>query len=285
MPPKKTKPNEKCHCGSGKKYKKCCMVANQLGGGGSGTASTAAPSPPTAILGELMAALSLTTTAVPAATATTTTATATIVSENSPCFHGSTSDHFPDGCAYSDVVKELLSTSQEVIDFVTDHGEYFTDLNFSQYLFALCTSWYLKTKRMPPEIKSLLTQAVRIKYLYEPTCSERSGCGPGPDHDKLNRYLRAIMTSNNDRGVVNCLSRETKSYCNCMKDKKKEVKGMDKTEFCVGCKFYFPRDGMLKCNACNYAMFCTKGCYAKYLPVHKEKGCINLKAELAKNKT
>ena len=31
MPPKKkTKPNDKCHCGSGKKHKKCCMVAGKI---------------------------------------------------------------------------------------------------------------------------------------------------------------------------------------------------------------------------------------------------------------
>ena len=29
-PTKKIKPNAKCHCGSGKKYKKCCRASDQL---------------------------------------------------------------------------------------------------------------------------------------------------------------------------------------------------------------------------------------------------------------
>ena len=241
------------------------MVANQLivgggsgGGGGSGTASTAASSSPTAILDYLMDALSMTTSAVPTA------------SENSPCFHGSTSDHFPDGRTYRYVIEYYLSVPPggERTKFVKGHPEDFHDLYFAQYIFALCTSWYLKTKQTPFEMKDLLTQAIYIKYSFEPLYSKYIGGGPGPDQDKLNRYLRAIMCD--ERGIVNCLSRETKAYCDCMKDKKREVKGMERTEFCVGCKIYFPRDGMMKCNGCNYAMFCTEGCHGKNWPKHQE---------------
>ena len=73
---------------------------------------------------------------------------------------------------------------------------------------------------------------------------------------RLNRYIRNIECD--ERGIINCLSRETKAYCDCMNDKKREVKGMDKTEFCVGCKIYFPRDGMMKCKAAKLQCFVPK---------------------------
>ena len=249
-----------------------CMQAKKVGGGGSGTTgitSRAASSSPTALWDELMDALSLATTAAVAAVPAA--ATATIASENSPCCHGSTSDHFLDGRTYRNVIEYYVSVSKEERDeFSKRHPKYFADLNFSRYIFALCTSWYLKTKQMPPEMRLLLGKAIFIKYLIEPLRSKRR---PGPDYDKLNRYVRAIMC--NDRGIVNCLWRETKAHCVCMNDKKREVKRMEKTEFCVGCKIYFPRDGMMKCNSCNHAMFCTEGCYAKYGPAHS-KECKDL---------
>lgn len=126
-------------------------------------------------------------------------------------------------------------------------------------------------------MKDLLTHAINIKYAFEPLYSKYKGRGPGPDHDKLNRYIRNIECD--ERGIINCLSRETKAYCDCMNDKKREVKGMDKTEFCVGCRIYFPRDGMMKCNGCKIAMFCTEDCFSKHSPAHREHYC-NAKQEL-----
>ena len=242
MPPKKMKPNEKCYCGSGKKHKKCC---------GNPT-----------LVSDLMDELSLTTTVA--------TATATAVSENRPCFHGSTSDRFPDERTYRTVIHDYLSVSKdERPAFMNCYQGYFTDLNFSRYVFAVCTSWYLKTNRTTEDMRALITMASEIKYLYEPISSRHSGCSEGPDTEKMYRYHRAIM-NNDDRGVMNSLSRETKPYCDCMKNKKKEAKGMDKTEYCDGCKRYFPRgDGMLKCDGCNTTVYCTKKCYKKYWPRHK----------------
>ena len=135
MPPKKTKPNEKCHCGSGKKHKKCCMIAGKLASSVVFTST---------VLNEVMEALTLATTAY-------NTATAAAYSDSiGPCCHGSTSDHhFPDGRAYSDVVKRMLALFKDKEGYdklIEDHKEDVRgDSNFSQYIFALCTSWYLRT--------------------------------------------------------------------------------------------------------------------------------------------
>ena len=66
---------------------------------------------------------------------------------------------------------------------------------------------------------------------------------PKPDDDQIKRYRRECW-NNDDRGVINSLSRETKAYCNCMKDKKSEANGMEKLERCLACQHSFPRAGM-----------------------------------------
>ena len=107
----------------------------------------------------------------------------------------------------------------------------------------------------------LLKLAMQIKYIHLNDGKFNS--------DQVRRYVRPIF-KNDDRGVINCLYRETKSYCDCMIDKKTEADGMEKIEFCGGCRKNFPRDGMLKCSRCKFAMFCTDGCYDKHWPKHRE---------------
>ena len=114
-------------------------------------AASSAPPPPTAttVLDEVMAALTLNITATNNSAAA---AVAAAASESSgpSCCHGSTSDHhFPDGRAYSDVVKRMLALFKDKEGYdklIEDHKEdVWGDSNFSQYIFALCTSWYLRT--------------------------------------------------------------------------------------------------------------------------------------------
>ena len=218
-------------------------------GGGNGRAFV----PSTAILDEVMEALTLTITTTPAAAAAAATASDRIV----PCCHGSTSTHFPDGRAYSDVITKCLSVCKEkegmIAKFVTDHKEMFRDLNFGQYIFAVCTSWYLKTNTTNGEMHILLLLAMLHKYSDDP--------------DKVKRYSIAMQV---DRGVINCLSRETKSFCECMQDKKTEAKGMAKTELCFGCDIIFPRKDMLKCSGCKIVMFCNEDCQTQNWPKHRE---------------
>ena len=294
MPPKKIKPNEKCHCGSGKKHKRCCMH-QQSGGTTTAAADSAVSSAPdgcayrdlipvakqnvattfiedidgyNTTLIEVMDELSLT------ASSTVTAAAAPASDIGGRCFHGSTFDHFPDGRAYRDIIRDFFAvTTKNFPDctaaaekFTANHHEYFTDSNFFRYIFALCTSWQLKTKRTPVEMKVLIVLTITVKYLYEPLMSGGQG---EPDTDKMKRYIRAIMHED-DRGVINCLAKETKPYCNCMKDQKTEAKGMDKTGICLGCENIFPRKDMLKCSGCKFAMFCDDSCYDKHWPRHSK---------------
>jgi len=222
----------------------------------------------TAVLNEVMEALLLTPTTAAATSAATTT-----VSDIGPCFHGSTSDHFSDGRAYTDIIRDYISVPHNAggrLKFCEDHKEYCIDLNFSQYIFALCTSLYLKTNQQTDDMHHLLYMAIHIKYHLVVIDALRSG-GPAPDRDKLHRYDRGISNKNDDRGVINCLSRETRPFCDCMKDKKTEADGMPKVGTCTGCLHSFPRSGMKKCSGCKCAMFCTtEGCYDKYWPAHRE---------------
>ena len=133
-PKKKTKPNEQCPCGSGKKHKKCCRVAGQLASSVDAVAASSATIT-TTVLDEMMEALALTT--------TTPSAAATFASDIGRCCHGSASDHFSDGRAYRDLIQDYVS-EEKVNGLEEGHLEYFQDLNFVQYIFALCTSWYLK---------------------------------------------------------------------------------------------------------------------------------------------
>ena len=237
------------------------MVAGKLAS--SLVAASSATTTTTIVLDEVMDVLSLIT--------TTTTVVTAAASDCGPCFHGSgsTSHHFSDGRAYRDVIQEFLSVPKEKgwrTKFERDYKEYCIDLNFAQYIFAVCTLWYLKTDHASNDMKELLVFAVDIKYVNEPLKSEGIGA---LDHDKLRRYYRDIY-NNGDRCIINCLSRETRSFCDCMKTKKTEAKGMEKTEYCFGCKHSFPRDGVMKCSGCKLAMFCLKSCYDKNWPKHRE---------------
>ena len=220
-------------------------------------AASSTPPPPTAtaVLDEMMAALTLNITATNTAAAA---VAAAAESSSGPCCHGSTSAHFPDGRAYSDVIKGILAVQKDgkkkILKFNVDNKVYLKDLNFVRYIFALCTSWYLKTKTTNGDMKILLSLATVYKYFHD-------------DADKVKRYGRALSL---DRGVINCLSRETKSFCDCMQAKKMEAKGMAKRELCLGCRITFPRKDMLICGGCKSAMYCNEECQTKDWPKHRE---------------
>ena len=190
------------------------MVAGKRASSMVAVASSAHPPTTNPVLDEMMAALSLSTTTI------TTTVAAAASNSMVPCFHGSgsTSNRFSDGRAYRDVIQEFLAVPKEKgwrVTFEQDHKEYCIDLNFANYIFAVCTSWYLKANYASNDMKELLVLAVVIKHLYHPRFAQRSG-GPAPDYDKLNRYYRAIY-NNDDRGVIHCISRETNSFCDCVR--------------------------------------------------------------------
>ena len=227
-------------------------------------AASSAPPPPTAtaVLDEVMAALTLNITATNN-TAAAAVAAAASESSGPSCCHGSTSSaHFPDGRAYSDIITGILAGQklagqkddrEKNVKFCVDQEENLKDLNFIRYIFALCTSLYLKTKTTNDEMKVLLCLATVYKY--------------SSDLEKKRRYNRALQL---DRGVINFLSRETKSFCDCMQAKKMEARGMAKTEVCNGCGIIFPRKGMLLCGGCKMANYCNEECQTKDWPRHRK---------------
>ena len=64
------------------------------------------------------------------------------------------------------------------------------------------------------DMEILIHMAILMKYLND---------------NRVRRYQMEIKLGG-DRGMINCLSRETKMFCNCMKGKKKEAQGMDKQD-------------------------------------------------------
>jgi len=193
-----------------------------------------------------------------------------------PCCHGSTSAHFPDGRAYNDVIKKIVAASgdgEKEQKLYEDHNEDIKDSNFIQYVFAVGTSWYLKMNTTNNDMKWLLFSATLKKY--DPDEEDKN-------KDKLTRYARAIVINDDDRGVINCLSRETKSFCDCMQAKKMKAKGMAKTERCRGCRIMFPRTGMLVCSGCKVSFFCNEVCQTQNWPKHRE-SCQKLQKRQAED--
>ena len=208
----------------------------------------------------VMDALSLTTTTTAAADLDAAiTALAASGADMRSCSHGSRIDHFQDGIAYRDVVHAYLAEGSTKGKTEIINGR--SDLNFAHYIFALCTLWYLKTNTVTPDMKKLLNMAVMIKYIEAPEQI---------DLEKFDRYNDAIRY-NGERGIINCLSRETKPFCDCMKGKKKEAKGMAKMELCCGCLNYFPRTSMTECSGCTKVMFCSIECQTNAWPAHRER--------------
>ena len=300
------KPNVKCFCGSGKKHKKCGMIYNQLGGlvgctvvttlreRAAITATAAAPNQHNTrarIEGDIrwfprvhrslnLGETSQHTRTIATASKVLAQYRAALASKFSLCSHGSLYDHFHDtGVAYEDVMRDIIMLSQYAEEddtrrctereiFVTDHKEKFVDLNFARYLFAVCTSQYLENKNLTNQTRELLSVALEIKYLYARQFEHQRSGGPAVDHDQAKRYRKQVYVGG-DRGIINCLSRETKAYCTCMDDMKREAESMKKTEICGGCNRSVPRKGMLKCSGCNYLMYCNEECQNKHWPEHK----------------
>merc|ERR1712224_956755 len=84
--------------------------------------------------------------------------------------------------------------------------------------------------------------------------------------DKLIKHSRDVQTK---RGIINCLSRETSHFCDCMKEKKKEAKSMEKVQVCSGCKKYFPKIDLRYCSKCQMTPYCSIECAKLRWPIHK----------------
>ena len=74
---------------------------------------------------------------------------------------------------------------------------YFTDLNFSRYIFALCTSWWcLKSNRTTELWNHSFSRRFASLNIYVPES----------DHDKLKHRFYCAVINSDDRGFISCLS-------------------------------------------------------------------------------
>ena len=85
-------------------------------------------------------------------------------------------------------------------------------------------------------------------------------------YDKWMKYSRDLE---DERGIINCLYRETKNYCDCMKTKKMEANNMDKMDLCHGCCKVFPKARTMVCDGCQAVVYCSKECSITDWPCHK----------------
>ena len=156
------------------------------------------------------------------------------------CFHGSSAEKFSPGS----VCNCLLSQHQlgsvrddnkrvEVLQkFDTDHWEFMTDPKFGEFVFAVATTLYLNNNveentNAKCVVTILLHMGIRIKYLHTYRLDRSNTLEHEGNEVKYKKYLRAI-NADGDRGIINCLSCETKIFCECMKPKKAEAKNMKK---------------------------------------------------------
>lgn len=156
--------------------------------------------------------------------------------------------------------------------FGNDHVELVKDPRFGQFVFAFSTTMYLNTY-LNSNLKSsysfnavqqLLQLGISIKFAC--TSSIRLSVVEGCDKDIGFKHIRDI---NDERGVINCLSRETKNFCDCMKPKKIEAKNMEKLGQCHGCKEWFQKADLLFCTGCNAVKYCSKECQRQKWNDHK----------------
>ena len=200
----------------------------------------------------------------------------TATTANSMCYHGSTAERFSPESDYRKAIQDFLSYEKVLMErygkeeirclcflggFETKYQELLKDLpELGQFLFAWSTHLFLnlddeESRKM---IELLLLFGIRIKY-YKDSSDENS--------EKIHKYNRDIQ-SGDSRGTINCLARETKNCCDCMKQKKKEAKGMAKFFRCDGCYKLFPKKQMRDCIGCKIFSFHSKECYEKYWPEH-----------------
>mmetsp|Transcript_51818 Transcript_51818/g.58764 ORF Transcript_51818/g.58764 Transcript_51818/m.58764 type:complete len:187 (+) Transcript_51818:1-561(+) len=84
---------------------------------------------------------------------------------------------------------------------------------------------------------------------------------------KYQKYIRDIGTQ---RGIINCLARETlSSSCQCMARHKVAAKTMDKLGRCQGCNKDFPKTALKRCSRCLNIQYCSMECMKSNWLFHK----------------
>ena len=217
------------------------------------------------------------------------------------CYHGSSAEHFVAGSGFLKTVKAHVSLRKKYDGdgwdqlgeashkFLNDkkYKKHMLDIEFTNFLFALGVSLYwnltveekehyrqleqesgrrtLGERKQTPsyELDAILKLGLFIKYDVLPNMT---GTGKIVDTEQVRKYNRDLES---ERGIINCLYRETKQACDCMKTKKVEANGMDKTDLCHGCRKVFLKDKTKKCNGCDTQVYCSEECSIAHWPVHK----------------
>jgi hypothetical protein len=211
------------------------------------------------------------------------------------CYHGSSPqnfspshDHWKACAIYSTVINDdcnqdgvtggSASVSKhgiaDLTKFQADHRKILEDQQFGRFLISWCTELYLTQKEdtIPEVVRQLLLQmGLDIKYLdFKSRRGSRSHHQNMVLSDNIQQRMKYDRDINTDeRGIINCLARETRDFCDCMKSRKSEAKEMDKVGRCAGCNDLFPKETLRLCNGCQAAHFHSKDCLIKHWPTHK----------------
>jgi len=166
---------------------------------------------------------------------------------------------------YNDV--QLLSQISQNFD---EDYQYLThyDTNFCAFIFGFCAHLYLKSNHSAStweEIEWLLYLGITMRYLEQPM---RKGVDVGPGSEGETKYKKYTTDVCLQRGMINCLARETP--CDCMKPKKLEAQKMDRTGICHGCLDEVPKNTLKLCTGCNMVKYCSRECQVNGWPEHRE---------------
>jgi hypothetical protein len=193
------------------------------------------------------------------------------------CYHSSTAEMFSPGSNYRKAFKEYTAyrnrvgacggiESEEAADlmetFSLDHQDLLEDQQFRRFIFSMCTQLYLSYLEQDTEDLELVTYFINIMGAFlELGLQIKYWNNP-----KLYKYIRDVHT---ERGIINCLARETSECCTCMQPKKEETRKMEKVGMCHGCKNIIPKEQLRFCTGCNFARFCSKECHRQEWNDHK----------------
>ena len=196
------------------------------------------------------------------------------ITDKSLCSHGSTRTRYHltsnlvlliSAIQYHGYASCITEELKEKVDIDFDKALF--DPEFCKFLFSTATNiLYLKEHLSDVElttVHSFLRLAIDIRYVFLP----QNDTSPGSEcHRKCVKYKFELDTA---RGVINVLSRETKSFCNCMMQYKDGAKAMEKIGYCSGCHEVFPRTKLGFCGGCLAAHYCGKECQKKEWGHHK----------------
>ena len=146
------------------------------------------------------------------------------------CYHGSTAKITGGDSDYSRAITKYLSfcrTGMKLLargeqPVATKFGKVYpkllTDPDFSKFIFAFCTNLCLSNsfavgKHEQGLVGALLTLGLHIRHVCIPLSE---GTDLNQDSDNKKKAIRNCYDSQTERGMIKCLSRETKEFCDCM---------------------------------------------------------------------